>query len=54
MNITAGRETRYSYNAQGKLSTVVQPDGSRIELGWNSLGLLIEEKGANGGVTRWR
>ncbi|MFQ2188944.1 RHS repeat domain-containing protein [Aeromonas jandaei] len=33
---------------------MVQPDGSRIELGWNCLGLLIEEKGANGGVTRWR
>ncbi len=31
---------------------LVQPDGSRIELGWNRLGQLIEEKGANGGVTR--
>ena len=39
---------------QGKLCSVVQPDGSRIELSWNRLGQLIEEKGADGGITRWR
>ncbi|MGY3942930.1 polymorphic toxin type 46 domain-containing protein [Aeromonas tecta] len=49
-----GRETRYGYTAQGKLSWVAQPDGSRIELVWNRLGQLIEEKGADGGLTRWR
>ncbi|OCA63059.1 hypothetical protein A9R10_07730 [Aeromonas piscicola] len=36
------------------LERKIVPDGSRIELGWNRLGQLIEEKGANGGVTRWR
>ena len=49
-----GRQTRYGYTAQGKLSWVAQPDGSRVELVWNRLGQLIEEKGGDGGITRWR